>query len=164
MVSDMAEVKMQSPWVVYGKKVAALFECDPDVSVMVIDDDRPILKVLVHGDDKAESISAILPDEMTFGNVTLEIEVIPDNEMELTYIDHLRRAFAGNPALVDVVEAPVVPGGPSMAYALFAPEVVQIECDNAASPYGILTTTYEDVAREVLNVDGVMVASELLDD
>ena len=154
---------MQSPWVVYAKKLDALFECDPDVKVELGDEDL-VLRVFVHGDDKAESISAILPDEMTFGNVSIPIEVIPDNDCELTYIDHLRRAFAGNPALVDVVEAPVVPSGPSMCYALFAPEVVQIECDNAASPYGIVTTTYEDVAREVLSVDGVMVASELLDD
>jgi hypothetical protein len=157
----MAEVQMQSPWVVYAKKVRALFEFDPDVRVELGDEDL-VLRVFVHGDDKAESISAILPDEMTFGNVSIPIEVIPDNDVELTYIDHLRRAFAGNPALVDVVEVPVVPGGPSMAYALFAPEVVQIECDNAASPYGLLTTTYEDVARDVLSVDGVMVASEAM--
>jgi hypothetical protein len=160
----MAEVQMQSPWVVYAKKVRALFAFDPDVSVMVIDDDVPILKLFVHGDDKAESISAILPDEMTFGNVSMPIEVIPDNEVELTYIDHLRRAFAGNPALVDVVEVPVVSGGPSMSFALFAPECVQIECDNAASPYGLLTTTYEAVARDVLAVDGVMLASETMGD
>ena len=159
----MAEVQMQSPWVVYAKKVDALFECDPDVRVELGDDDL-VLRVFVHGDDKAESISAILPDEMTFGNVSMPIEVIPDNEAELTYIDHLRRAFAGNPALVDVVEVPVVPMGPSMSFALFAPECVQIECDNAASPYGLLTTTYEDVARDVLAVDGVMLTSEMLDD
>jgi hypothetical protein len=152
---------MQSPWVVYAKKLSALFACDPDVRVELGDDDL-VLRVFVHGDDKAESISAILPDEMTFGNVSIPIEVIPDNDAELTYIDHLRRAFAGNPALVDVVECPVVQGGPSMAYALFAPEVVQIECDNAASPYGLLTNTYEDIARDVLSVEGVMLTSEAM--
>ena len=51
-----------------------------------------------------------------------------------------------------------------MSFALFAPECVQIECDNAASPYGLLTTTYEAVARDVLSVEGVMIASEMLDD
>jgi hypothetical protein len=105
----------------------------------------------------------VLPERKEFGNVTLEIEVVPDNEDELTVADHLRRAFAGNLVLRDVVEYPVVPSGPSMAFALFAPEVVQIECDNAASPYGIVTTTYEGVAKDVLNVEGVMIASEIED-
>lgn len=158
----MSEVGMQSPWVVYAKKVKALFEYDPDVST-VLDEASYVLRVYVHGDDKAKSIARVLPEEMEFGNVMLSIMVIPDNKDELTMLDHLRRAFAGNPVLVDVMEVPVVPGGPSMAYALFAPEVVQIECDNAASPYGLVTTTYEDVARDALNVDGVMIASEIED-
>ena len=157
----MAEIQMQAPWVVYAKKVKALFEYDPDVST-VLDEASYVLRVYVHGDDKAKSIAKVLPEEMEFGNVTLSIMVIPDNKDELTIIDHLRRAFAGNLVLRDVVEYPVVPGGPSMAYALFAPEVVQIECDNAASPYGLVTTTYEGVAKDVLNVDGVMIASEAL--
>ncbi len=156
----MAEIQMQAPWVVYAKKVKALFEYDPDVST-VLDEASYVLRVYVHGDDKAKSIAKVLPEEMEFGNVTLSIMVIPDNKDELTIVDHLRRAFAGNLVLRDVVEYPVVPGGPSMAFALFAPEVVQIECDNAASPYGIVTTTYEDVAKDVLSVDGVMIASEI---
>ena len=162
----MAETKMQSPWVVYAKEVRVLFEHDPDVIV-----DEPVdtgeegaynLEVRVHGNDKAESIAKVLPEDMEFGNVTLSIMVIPDNDGKLTMLDHLRRAFAGNPVLRDVMEVPVVPGGPSMAFALFAPEVVQIECDNAASPYGLLTTTYEDVAKDVLRVGGFMIASDVM--
>jgi hypothetical protein len=161
----MAEIQMQSPWVVYVKAVKALFEYDQDVIVgdweHTPNTDVYKLSLFVHGDDKAASIAKVLPQRKEFGNVTLEIEVVPDNDGKLTMLDHLRRAFAGNPALVDVMEVPVVPGGPTMAYALFAPEVVQIECDNAASPYGIVTTTYEGVAKDVLSVDGVMIASEI---
>jgi hypothetical protein len=163
----MAEVQMQAPWVVYAKKVKALFEYDSDIIVSepieLADEGAYNLEVRVSGDDKAESIAKVLPEDVEFGNIALHIMVIPDNDGKLTMLDHIRRAFAGNPALVDVMEVPVVPGGPSMAFALFAPEVVQIECDNAASPYGIVTTTYEDVARDVLNVDGVMIASEIED-
>ena len=162
----MAETKMQAPWVVYTKFVKVLFEYDPDVIVgdweHTPDNDVYKLEILVKGSDKAASIAEVLPEREEFGNVTLEIEVVPDNDDELTMADHLRRAFAGNPALVDVMEVPVVPGGPSMAFALFAPEVLQIECDNAASPYGIVTTTYEDVAKDVLDVDGVMIASDVM--
>lgn len=161
----MAEVQaqMQSPWVVYYKELAELFAPDPDVRAQLGEEDL-VLRVYVHGEDKAESISAILPDVAKFGNVEIPIEVIPDNDCELTFIDHLRRAFAGNPALVDVVECPTVPGGPTMAYALFAPEVAQVEVDNAGSPYGLMTTTYEGLARDVLEIEGVMISSEVLDD
>jgi hypothetical protein len=162
----MAEVGMQSPWVVYAKKVKALFEHDPDV---VVDEPTELgdgdynLEIRVHGNDKAESVAKVLPEDVEFGNVTLHVMVIPDNDGKLTMLDHMRRAFAGNPVLVDVMEVPVVPGGPTMAYALFAPEVVQIECDNAASPYGIVTTTYEGVAKDVLRVGlGIEIASDVM--
>ena len=162
----MAEIQMQAPWVVYAKKVKALFEYDSDVIVSepieLADEGAYNLEVRVSGDDKAESIAKVLPEDVEFGNIALHIMVIPDNDGKLTMLDHIRRAFAGNPALVDVVEVAVVPGGPSMAFALFAPEVVQIECDNAASPYGLVTTTYEDVARDVLNVEGIMIASDVM--
>jgi len=161
----MAEIQMQSPWVVYAKEVRALFEHDLDVIVdepTELGDDGYNLEIRVHGNDKAESVAKVLPEDVEFGNVTLHVMVIPDNDGKLTMLDHLRRAFAGNPVLVDVMEVPVVPGGPTMAYALFAPEVVQIECDNAASPYGLVTTTYEDVAKDVLRVGGFMIASDVM--
>lgn len=163
----MAEVGIQAPWVVYAKKVKALFEHDDHVIVgepiELADEGAYNLEIRVNGDDKAESVAKILPEDVEFGNVTMHIMVIPDNDGKLTMLDHLRRAFAGNPALVDVMEVPVVPGGPSMAFALFAPEVVQIECDNAASPYGIVTTTYEGVARDVLRVGlGIEIASDVM--
>lgn len=152
------EMTMYESRVVWAKKLKKLFALDPDVEV-VYDHDTPIVAVYVRGEDKAESISEILPDEVKFASGSMPVEVIPANADELTPADHLRRAFAGNPALQDVVESPVVPKGPSMTYGLFAPEVAQVECDNAGSPYGLLTTTYEDLARDVLDVEGVLIAS-----
>lgn len=160
----MAEkTDIQAPWVVWAKEVEALFEYDPDVSVEW-DGGTPQVTLRVCGADKAESVSEVMPDEVTFGNVSVPIEVVPDNEGELTPADHLRRAFAGNPALVDVVEAAPYRDMPPLAYALFAPECVQIECDNAASPYGVRTLTYEDIARDVLGIKGVLISSDLADD
>ena len=157
----MSKVEMQSPWVVFARACEVLFECDPDVTVE-LDNDGPTLTIRVNGDDKAESLSQVLPDVAHFGYVEMPIEVVPSNEDTLTTADHVRRAFAGNPALVGVEECPIVPGGPSLTYALFAPEVVQFACDNAGSPYGVRTATYEEIAKEVLDVDGILVTSELL--
>ena len=155
-------VQMQSPWVVYEKAARAVLEDkDPDVTIEY-DNSVPVLKLYVRGADKADSMSHVMPCEVTYGGVTMPVEVIPDNDGELTMADHLRRAFAGNPVLSDIVECPVVPGGPSMTYALFEPAVVQIEVDNAGSPYGVRTATYEELAKEVLAGEGVLIASELV--
>ena len=157
----MSNLDIQSPWVVYAKACEKLFELDPDVTVEY-DNDTPMLTLRVRGEDKAESISQVLPDEARFGNVSMPIDVIPANEDDLSTADHLRRAFAGNPVLCGVEEYPIVPGGPCMTYALFTPSVAQIECDNAGSPYGIRTATLEELAKEVLAVEGVLISSDLL--
>lgn len=154
---------MMSPWDEYTQAARALFEDDPDV---VVDDavetesgDYKVV-VRVHGDDKAESISELLPTELTYGNVTLYIEVIPDNERELTVADHLRRAFAGNPLFVDVVEPATSLTTFGATYALFMPDCVQYYSDNLGSPYGATTCTVEEVVRKVLSLpDGVFASS-----
>lgn len=154
---------MRAPWIVWARKLDALFARDDDVTV-VYENDGPIVKVYVRGADKAESMSELLPCEMTFDDVSVPVEVIPANDGELTVVDHLRRVFAGNPAFVDVITESIVPGGPSMTFALFAPAVVQIECDNIGSPWGLMTTTYENIAKDVLTADGVMLTSDLAED
>jgi len=149
---------MMAPWDEYANKVRALFGPDPDVAVGGVEGYG--LTIRVHGDDKAESIRAILPAEVTFGNVTLAIEVVPDNEAEPTVADHLRRAFAGNPYFMDVLEVPVTAQAFGATYALFMPEAVQYYNDSLQSPYGARTCAVEEIAREVLALpDGVLVSS-----
>ena len=154
---------MMSPWDEYVQAAKALFEDDPDVVV----DDATLLEsgdyrviVRVHGDDKAESISELMPTELTYGNVTLYVDVVPDNERELTTADHLRRAFAGNPLFVDVIELSPTLVSVGATYALFMPECVQYFSDNLGSPYGATTVAVEEVARKVLSLpDGVFASS-----
>lgn len=150
---------MMSPWMEYAQKVRKLFGPDPDVAIEMAEDERR-LTVRVHGQDKAESISEVLPCEVTFGNVTLGIEVVPDNGSELTFADHLRRAFGGNLNLIDVMEVQPSAMTFGATYALFLPEAVQYFNDSLQSPYGARTCTVEDIAREVLSLpEGVFVAS-----
>jgi hypothetical protein len=154
---------MMSPWDEYVQAARALFEDDPDV---VVDDavetesgDYRVI-VRVHGDDKAESISELMPTELTYGNVTLYVDVVPDNECELTVTDHLRRAFAGNPLFVDVMELSPTLVSVGATYALFMPECVQYYSDDLGSPYGATTLAVEEVARKVLSLpDGVFASS-----
>ena len=154
---------MMSPWDEYVQAAKALFEDDPDV---VVDDavetesgDYRVI-VRVHGDDKAESISELMPTELTYGNVTLYVDVIPDNEAELTVADHIRRAFAGNPLYVDVVEPATSLTTFGATYARFMPTCIQYFSDNLGSPYGATTVAVEEVARKVLSLpDGVFASS-----
>ena len=154
---------MMSPWDEYVQAAKSLFEDDPDVVV----EDATLLEsgdyrvvVRVHGDDKAESISELMPTELTYGNVTLYIDVVPDNEAELTVADHIRRAFAGNPLYIDVVEPTTSLTTFGAVYVLFMPSCVQYYSDNLGSPYGATTCTVEEVVRKVLSLpDGVFASS-----
>lgn len=150
---------MMAPWMEYAEATKALFKGDPDVTVEM-DEGAYRMTVRVHGQDKADSISELLPTEMQFGNVTLAIEVIPDNESEPTVADHLRRAFAGNPLFYDVLEVPLTPTSFGATYALFMPECVQYFSDDLGSPFGATTIAAEQLARKVLRLpDGVFASS-----
>lgn len=154
---------MVSPWVGYVEATRALFEGDSDVTVgdaTRTDDGDYRVVVRVRGQDKAESVSALLPAERTFGNVTLHVDVVPDNVRELTVSDHLRRAFAGNPLFVDVIETPLSPVSFGATYALFMPQCVQYRSDDLGSPYGVTTLAAEEAARMVLSLpDGTFASS-----
>ena len=154
---------MMSPWDEYVQAAKALFEDDPDVVVdNAVETESGDYKVVVrvHGDDKAESISELLPTELTYGNVTLYVDVVPDNEAELTVADHIRRAFAGNPAFLDVREIAPTLTSVGAVYALSMPTCVQYFSDNLGSPYGATTMAVEEVARKVLSLpDGVFASS-----
>jgi hypothetical protein len=153
-------VSMLSPWQIYANATKALFDGDPDVTVTLDDGDTPKLVIRVHGSDKAASLAELLPEELQFGNVTLAIAVIPDNDCELTVADHIRRAFAGNPLFLDVMEVPLSPQELGATYALFMPSCVQYYTDTLMSPYGATTKTVEEVADEVLELpDGVFASS-----
>jgi len=152
-----------APWDEYTQAAKALFADDPDVTVddaVEVDGGDYKVVVRVHGDDKAESISELMPAELTYGNVTLNVEVVPDNECELTVADHIRRAFAGNPLYVAVVEPATSLTTFGATYALFSPECVQYYSDDLRSPYGATTCVVEEVARKVLSLpDGVFALS-----
>ena len=154
---------MMSPWDEYVQAAKSLFADDPDVTVdNAVETESGDYRVIVrvHGDDKAESISELMPTELTYGNVTLYVDVVPDNERELTVADHIRRAFAGNRLFVDVLDVPLTPETFGATYALFMPECVQYYSDDLRSPYGATTLAVEEVARKVLSLpDGVFASS-----
>ena len=149
----MSSVGLSSPEVSEARKVYALFNRDPDIDI-VYDKENTEVKLYVNNPIKAAALSEIVIPEKQLGNVTLKITVIPSNEKQ-SNIDIIRQAFAGNPVVSDII----VDDSPSQigfSHVLFENNVVQYFNDCLNDPFGLESTLYEDLARDVLtNVDGV---------
>ena len=148
-----------SPWVVFARKVESLYQYDDEVAVE-FDSNVPKLTLLVENSVKAASMSKIIGTKREFGNVTLEIEIVPAND-EPTISQVIRQAFDGNPVLSNVIE--VDDHGGMDTFALFAPAIAQFRSDDISSPYGITTMTYEQIARDVLDVNA-FISTDVVDE
>lgn len=146
----MENTKLFAPWIIYFRQVEVLFEQDPDVKVS-FDNDTCELNIRVNGEIKADAISKLLPTEKTFGNVTLKINVIPANEDEEDRLTLIKRAFAGNNAVDDIIETNVFGG--DIRYVIFEKKVVQYKNDDISDFHGVCSTLYQDLAKEILGED-----------
>jgi len=149
----MSSVGLSTPWVSEARKIYALFNRDPEIDI-VYDDDNTEVKLYVNNPIKATAMASVLPTEKSFGNVTLKITIIPSND-EGSTIDIIRQVFAGNPIVTDIIvdDSPTQVG---FNHVLFENNVVQYFNDCLNDPFGLETTLYENLARDVLiNTDGV---------
>ena len=156
----MATLKLSSPWVEYYRKINALFAGDPDIRI-VFDEEEPKLRIYVDNDRKSRAMDALVGTEKVFGNVTLKIEVIPANDkVELlsattgytkTEKETLAGVlFQGNSAVKRIHDIENYFEG-TVTYIIFEKEVVQYFDDNLGSFYGLKSTLYEDIAKDVLS-------------
>ena len=141
-------VKISPPWVLYAKKIEALFAKDPDVSV-VFDEASRAVKVYVDGNEKYTALDSLLQKEKNFGGVMVSVVVIPANMKETSPAELIQKAFHGNGAFRDCVEVETPVG--RLLYAIFSATPVQFASDNIGSPWGLTTTNYESIAKEVLD-------------
>lgn len=148
----MEKLKLSPPWQTYVSEVKALFELDDEVHVMYNDEDK-ILRLFVDNDRKADALTRLLPAEKEFGNVKIAIEIVPANiDEENSRITDIKTAFCGNCA-VDFIYDAETPFG-SMHYVVFEPKVVQFYNDDMSDINGNKTTLYQEIARDVLGIDG----------
>lgn len=144
----MDSLNMSSPWVEHANKLNALFDNDKEIIVSYDNDEHRVL-LYVDNDVKAGAIDKIIKHEIVFGNVTLNVEVIPANS-EPSMQMLLRRAFEGNP-IVSSIETLQSPLFGETNHVMFVPEVVQYYNDNLYDYHGVTTTVYESIARDVLD-------------
>lgn len=162
----MAIVNLSSPWVEYYRKLQELFRLDHEVNV-VLDANEFEISVYVDNQSKADALTDILLPEVEFGNVKLKITVIPSNnvrdgnvnyfkrrplatgDLPVTKFEKYRRAFdLQNKAVGEVVPAVGI-GGVEVIFVVFEPVVAQYYNDDIGDLFGLRTTVYEDLARDV---------------
>lgn len=146
-------LKVSPPWYTFFSSVKALLGNDPDVDV-IYDDKTKLIKVLVEKSDKASALTTLLPKQVAFGNVILNIQVIPANGAFADLDDAneeeiFNTAFKGNPAYAYAKTT----GGSIFVYpatyVVFKNRVVQYFNDNLNDLHGLRSTLYQDLASEV---------------
>ena len=152
-------MKLSPPWVEYVNKMEALFDGDPQIAFNVnLTGKDPTVVLACNNGDKVNALQQILPNKVMFGGVTLHISVdgVPSNRVFKTKVELFDAAFAKNPAYAYTV-SPSDDGYAwfGMVYVVFKCRVVQFFCDNLNDCHGIISTLYQDLAKELLTGEAV---------
>lgn len=147
-------LKILSPWVIYCRKLEALFDGDPQIAFNTnFSGAHPTVVLACNNGDKVAALQKILPDSIEFGGVKLMISVdgVPSNRAFQNKKELFETAFNGNPAFAYAV-SPVDEGYNwfSMTYVVFKNCVVQFFADNLNDCHGIISTLYQNIAEELL--------------
>ena len=156
-------MKIQSPWVSFSKEMRLLFGNDPDIKVEYLEDDNEV-RLYVENPIKADALTKLLPDEKIFGNVSMKITVVPANADEQSTASLIRTAFNGNPVVGEVKTMTTLTGN-DVTFVMFEPEVAQYSNDNISHPYGITSTLYQEIAKELFDgkeLGGVFFTTDIL--
>ena len=140
------KVKLAAPWVIYANQIEAMFKEDKDI-VFDYDDGNKVITLRVNGNDKADALSQLLPAKKTFGNVSIDIKIIPANDEDTRTIDLFRKAFNGNPIISEITTVNTMQG--ALNFVVFKPKVVQYHNDHMYDLNGICSTIYQDLAKEI---------------
>ena len=155
------KLKLSSPWVTYAREIHEMFGRDPQIKVEY-DEDNVEVKLYVDNADKADAISQILPAEKFFGGVSLKITVIPSNGLNSPAKSLFDRAFDGNPVFAHTSEFQGLYNQP-VTYVVFKKYVVQYFSDNLGDEHGLTSTLYQDIARDLFEVNGTCYCTDTED-
>lgn len=148
-------LKLSPPWITYINMLEALFDGDPQIAFNVDDSaNAPFVTIACNNGDKNAAFLQVLPAEKEFGNVKLKISIDGpiSNRAFKTSKDLMETLFDNNPVFAYTVEPPQdirVFGG--FLYVVFKNRVVQFFNDNLDDCHGVMSTLYEDIAREVFS-------------
>ena len=147
-------LKILPPWTIVTRKLEALFDGDPQIAFNVdYSGTHPAVILSCNNGDKVAALQRILPTEIEFGNVKMEIVVdgTPSNIAFTSKVDLFDAAFKGNPAYA-YSTCPCEDGYQWICstYVVFKNCVVQFAADNLNDCHGIISTLYQTIAEELL--------------
>lgn len=149
-----ARLKILPPWTIAIRKFEALFDGDPQIACnCYFKGEHPAIVFSCNNGDKVTALQQILPEEISFGNITMKVAVdgIPSNREFPSKVELFDTAFHGNPAYAYSV-CPAEEGYQwiGTTYVVFKNCVVQFAADNLNDCHGIISTLYQDIAEELL--------------
>jgi len=149
--------KLEAPWYTYQKKVKAIFEHDPEITVGEIVQNENgtglVFGIEVRNHEKYLALDRVLRRKQTFGNITLTIDLYDEEneeEEEDEAISLYRTIFKGNPIVEDVADI-VDPAGIHHGYVVFRPEVIQFQTDDLTDIFGNWSGLAQNIAREIFD-------------
>lgn len=169
----MAKLKLSPPWVLYYKKLSALFDKDSTIRI-IYDEDNMEVKIYSTWERKTKALLFLLPEVVSFGDVELKITIVPANVENNNYhiekkkfttgdittcqaaIDILfdPNEYCGNKHVKDIASIDTPYG--VFLYVIFKKEVIQYYEDNFSDFYGNCSTLCETIAKEIFkDITGV---------
>ena len=135
------------PWVIWANEVKALFAQDKEVKV-VLDWEEMAVRLYVESPEKADALTALLPETKDFGGVSVSVSIIPGNKPGDKFRDPFKTAFAGNDLYVETVSAECPLG--SFTYVVWRAEILQFFADNLGDVCGNKSMLVETAVKDVL--------------
>lgn len=150
MASKSDKVKLSPPWVGHMSMLASFFKGDKRVRIGSVEGRTGIIEVFCN--DMYQALSLVLRQKIRFGNVTLNINLVPSNGMklktkEMSDLDALKVVLKKNPAF-DKIRT-TKDGPMQFVTALFKPVVLQWYNDNIGNPWKLTTSIFESEANKV---------------
>lgn len=153
----MMKLRIEAPWYTFQKKVKALFDKDPDITVNDVvesdnDEEDYSFDILIKNHEKFIAMDRLLPKLRKFGNVILKVYIYDmENSNDVNPVLSLYRTlFDKNPIVKDIVEN-VDPTGTAHDYVRFQPEVIQFFDDDLSDYSGNWNGLAQDIARELFD-------------
>ena len=149
----MARLNLSAPWYLFYREIEEMFKNDPEVRV-IFDEDNMNIKLYVVDANKADALEQLMVKEKNVGIATVTVEIIPGNSSrERVPVvsdteDLYERALYGNPVLSYVAAVHGIYTNP-ITYVVFANEVVQYWADNLGDANGLISTLYQEIAKDI---------------
>jgi len=159
-------LKLSPPWNTYWSEVNGLFAADAQIKVSPLEetDGGYVMKIYVDDQDKYVALTNILPQKKVYGNVTLDIQLIPADaslaaplpkSITEDILDCYETALKDTGRMVGK-ELVQVPGGAEIGYVITECGVYQFFNDDLTTLYGWKTITIEDLFKDVFGVNATV--------